>query len=213
MTRRDDTMVWTDFGGVLVPDASGSLPAFAAEVGVHPTALLWAMREVAASHGTSDILEPIDTPMLPETEWLAQVGDVLGRSLPAEALTGEWFVSRPVDHQWLETLWQLRDDGVSVGLLSNMPPAWAGAWPDLVDPALFDAVVISSAVGARKPNQDLFHLAATRTGRTAAQCILVDDLALNCEGARAAGWQAIHFRNALDASVEIKALTGTSRER
>ena len=53
--------------------------------------------------------------------------------------------------------------------------------------ALFDAVVLGPALGMRKPDPEVFRRAAAQLGLTPAECVVVDDLAANVRGARAAG--------------------------
>ena len=49
-------------------------------------------------------------------------------------------------------------------------------------------------------------LAADRAGVTPEECLLVDDLAANCEGAAAAGWQAVHFTDTAAAIERLELL-------
>ena len=53
--------------------------------------------------------------------------------------------------------------------------------------ALFDAVVLGPALGVRKPDPEVFRRVAAQLGLTPAECVVVDDLAANIRGARAAG--------------------------
>lgn len=53
--------------------------------------------------------------------------------------------------------------------------------------ALFDLVVLGPALGARKPDPELFRRVAARLGLDPGQCVVVDDLPANVAGARAAG--------------------------
>lgn len=60
---------------------------------------------------------------------------------------------------------------------------------------LFDAFVISSAVGLIKPAIELFQVTAERIGCKPEECLMIDDIPANVEGARAAGMQAMLFTN------------------
>jgi HAD superfamily hydrolase (TIGR01509 family) len=54
--------------------------------------------------------------------------------------------------------------------------------------------VISGEVGMHKPQPQIFELGAERVGLLPSQCIFVDDLRENCEGAEAVGMIAVLHR-------------------
>lgn len=201
-------MVWTDFGGVLTPSVPQSLATFAEAVGVEPSRLMTGMRKVSQRYGTSDVLEPLDVALVHERSWSQQLSEVLGVPIAPDALAGPWFSSRPVDEKWLGVLKHLSASGVRIGLLTNMPPSWASQWQRMVDPSLFDTIVISSAVQARKPDSKIFEIAARKADMAPCQCILVDDLDSNCRGAEAAGWQSVYYRTAEQATRDLGVVMG-----
>ncbi|MFJ4768814.1 HAD family hydrolase [Streptomyces uncialis] len=213
-TRR--IAVWTDFGGVLTPPIQHTMGTFCAAQGLDPQVLLQALGKVTARYGTTDVMEPIDTPLITEEEWLAQISEVLaadhgvtGKRLTS--LADAWFDGRETNHEWVAVLRKARDRGAFVGMLSNMVPTWDAHWRRMVDPAeLFDDVVLSFEVGHRKPSPGMFALAAERAGVPAGSCVLIDDLAHNIAGAEAAGWQAVHFTDTTTAAERLDALLGTA---
>lgn len=81
-----------------------------------------------------------------------------------------------------------------VGLLSNVG---RGVMQRLFTPAeleeLFDEVVLSSEVGMIKPDPAIYHLAADRLGVETTECIMVDDLVANIEGAESTGMHGVVF--------------------
>ncbi|WP_052848007.1 HAD-IA family hydrolase [Streptomyces avicenniae] len=204
--------VWTDYGGVLTPPVARTLDRFCAGLGVPVDVYLGAMRQVARDCGAGDdVMAPLDTPLLTQEEWerrtAAAVLSLGGVRIDLGGQPARWFADRAVNDAWLGTLAGLRRRGVFVGLLSNMPPAWDAHWRRAVPPeGLFDAVVLSHASGCRKPEPEIFALAAARAGVTAAECVLVDDLADNCRGARRAGWRAVEFRDVVTAAARVEEL-------
>ncbi len=203
--------VWSDFGGVLTPPLAHTMAKFCATTGVDAQVLGRALAKVTARYGTEDIMEPIDTPLVSEEEWLREIGDVLkaehGVTLRLTTMADIWFDGRETNHAWLAHLHKARDRGAFVGLLSNMVPTWDTHWRRMVEPdGLFDDVLLSFEVGHRKPSAAMFELAARRAGVPAERCVLVDDLAHNCEGAEAAGWRAVHFTDADSAGDRLTAL-------
>jgi 2-haloacid dehalogenase len=70
-------------------------------------------------------------------------------------------------------------------------------WPVTQDlfPVLscFKDVIVSSLAGVCKPDRAIFDLALRRFGVAAQDCLFIDDVAANVEGARAAGIAAVQF--------------------
>jgi putative hydrolase of the HAD superfamily len=208
-SNRDRLAVWTDFGGVLTPPVREGFRSFTDRFGVPEHALKQAMAEVGRSYGT-DSMGPLDIPLVDEATWAKQVEKVLEENLgwPVDLSNfGErWFDRRPPNRAWVAYLHTLRSRGVFVGMLSNMPPSWEPYWRQMVPESLFDAVVVSHLAGCRKPQREIFALAASTTGYAAQECVLVDDLEINCAGARAAGWDAVVFTDAASAAGDIEDL-------
>jgi putative hydrolase of the HAD superfamily len=200
-------VVWSDFGGVLTPPIEESLATFCANHRVGQQELLAAMVTVGARYDVKDPLEPLDTPLVSEDEWLRQVSAELGGALQLTSLADAWFDGRETNMAWVRELHAVRRRGVAVGMISNMVPTWDTHWRRMVDAEeLFDHVVLSFEVGYRKPAREMFDVAARRAGVQPAECVLIDDLAKNCEGAQTAGWHAIHFTDALSAAGDLHQL-------
>jgi len=73
---------------------------------------------------------------------------------------------------------------------------------------IFETVVDSAFVGARKPEARIYELTLERLGLPAEACLFVDDIEVNCEGARALGMSAVHFRDNEQAIAEIRSHLG-----
>jgi HAD superfamily hydrolase (TIGR01509 family) len=58
---------------------------------------------------------------------------------------------------------------------------------------LFDAMVLSSQEGIVKPHPRIFEITAERLGLEPGQCVMIDDLQKNIEGADAAGMRGIVY--------------------
>jgi epoxide hydrolase-like predicted phosphatase len=86
---------------------------------------------------------------------------------------------------------QLRDQGYLVSLLTNNVKEYGDAWRSTIPVEIFHDVVDSSVVGLRKPDPRIFRLAAERLGVAPDECVFLDDLAHNVEGAQAVGMAGI----------------------
>ncbi|MCA9323645.1 HAD family phosphatase [Candidatus Saccharibacteria bacterium] len=62
----------------------------------------------------------------------------------------------------------------------------------------FDVIVLSSEVALVKPDVRIYELAAERLGVDTNDCVFIDDLEKNVEGARNAGMHAIQYSNFSD---------------
>lgn len=90
---------------------------------------------------------------------------------------------------------QLKADGYKIGLLSNMgEKTYEGLFPD--GDSIFDDVLLSYKEGIVKPHPAIYELMATRMGYAPSECVMIDDLEVNCDGAEIAGMQSIqHITN------------------
>ena len=58
----------------------------------------------------------------------------------------------------------------------------------------FDTIVASGDEGYVKPQPEIYEIAATRLGVAPSECVMIDDIAEFCEGARQVGMQAIQYK-------------------
>jgi len=204
MISADTWFIWTDFGGVLTPPIADSFSTFCGKLGLVPGDLSQAMRKVAQDHGVSDALELLDRPILSESEWISEVNRYLNIKMKLLTLADDWFDQREPNESWVKVLRDLRSSTIRIGMLSNMVPAWDKHWRKMVDSdELFEQVVLSFEIGFRKPEPEMFAMAERCADLPPQRCILVDDLEGNCEGARRAGWHAVHFQETESAKNDL----------
>jgi glucose-1-phosphatase len=72
--------------------------------------------------------------------------------------------------------------------------------------AHFDAVVCSHEVGHRKPARAVFEHCQRLARCAPDECVFIDDLPANVEGARAFGWQGIVYQNDAQLRRDLQAL-------
>jgi glucose-1-phosphatase len=70
--------------------------------------------------------------------------------------------------------------------------------------SLFHRFVASHLIHAAKPDPKAFAIACHELEAEPAQCLFIDDALANAEAARAAGWQAIHFKGAAALREELQ---------
>lgn len=199
--------VWTDFGGVLTPPISTSMQAFCSNQGITFADLQAALQRVGKRHGVDDPMALIDTSIMTEREWLAELSAELQGAFHLDTLADVWFDNRPPNRDWIKQLRMLRANGIGVGMISNMVPTWDAHWRRMLGEVdIFEHIVLSFEVGHRKPEKEIFHHAAKLAGIPPSDCILIDDLDVNCSGARAAGWKAMEFKTAEAAAKSLREL-------
>jgi putative hydrolase of the HAD superfamily len=94
-------------------------------------------------------------------------------------------------------------------LLTNNVREWREGWRRLLDTdSLFDVVIDSSEVGARKPEPAIYEITRATLGVAHEEIFFVDDIGQNLKAARALGWQTYLFREEPDA---LEVLAGLLR--
>ena len=95
-------------------------------------------------------------------------------------------------------------------LLTNNIVEWRPGWSAVFDdPTLFDVVVDSSAVGARKPEARIYEITRERLDLPHDAIFFVDDIGQNLKAARELGWQTLLFTDEREVLPVLGALQST----
>ncbi|NBJ11376.1 HAD-IA family hydrolase [Microvirga arsenatis] len=116
--------------------------------------------------------------------------------LTADQLISYWFATDAcLDEKLLRDLIQLRSSGFQLHLATNQEHLRARyLWDELGLAAHFDSIQYSAQIGAKKPELEFFRTAASRTGLSPDEILLIDDSVENVQGAKIAGWKAVLWR-------------------
>lgn len=99
----------------------------------------------------------------------------------------------------------LIDDGHDVTMLTNFASdTFAEARQRFAFLQLPRGVTVSGDVGFIKPQREIYDLHAWTFGLEPAATIFIDDSPANVEGAKAAGWQAVLFRDAATLEADLR---------
>jgi epoxide hydrolase-like predicted phosphatase len=191
-----------DFGGVLTSNVFESFREFCEDEGIDPNSVKTLFRENPEALGLVRSLEVGD---ISEEGFSREFGELLGIE-DRDDLVNRMFGHIRPDEAMVEAVKRARAAGVRTGLLSNS--MGAGRYDRSTFPELFDGVVISGEVGMHKPQPEIFELACERVGLAPADCVFVDDLRENCEGAEAIGMTALLHRGADTTLPELERLLG-----
>ena len=150
-------------------------------------------------------LRQLETGEISETEFEKSFGRRLGLKDP-DHLIDSMFAGMQPDPPMVAAVRELRAGGMLTGLISN---SWSTSHYDRKLLAeLFDTAVISAEVHMHKPQPEIYRLAAEWLGVEPGECIFVDDLRENCEGAEVVGMKAILHRGSAGTLRQLEELLG-----
>ena len=189
-----------DYGGVLTTDLFASFGAFCADEGLEPEAL---RRAFAGDRDAQRLLVDFECGRMEEAEFERQLGTRLG--VEPAGLIDRLFARMRVDEAMVDAVAAARRGGVRTGLLSN---SWGHRYDRSRWAEIFDATVISGEIGIRKPDPEIYALAAERLGLPPEEIVFVDDIPRNLPPAEEAGMATVHHTSAEDTIAELERLLG-----
>jgi putative hydrolase of the HAD superfamily len=188
-----------DYGGVLTTDPFASFEAFCAVEGLAPDAVRERFRDDPDARA---LLAGLETGALTSEEFEPAFAAML--EVSSEQLLRRMFGGMEPDPDMIDGMREIRRAGTPMGLLSNAVGD-AAVYDRALLEELFDAWVISTEVGLRKPDPAIYELAAERIGVLPEGCIYVDDLPGNLKPARALGMATVlHRGNAAATLAEVR---------
>jgi putative hydrolase of the HAD superfamily len=191
-----------DYGGVLTTNVFDSFRAFCETEGLDPDAVKDLFREEPRAR---QLVRAVETGEIQEDEFSERFGELLGLE-DRHRLIDRLFAGMGPDDDMLRAVRQARAGGVRTALISNS--MGEGRYDRGAFPELFDGVVISGEVGLHKPQPEIYLLGCERIGLPPRDCVFVDDLRENCEGAEAVGMTAVLHRGAESTLPELERLLG-----
>jgi putative hydrolase of the HAD superfamily len=190
----------TDWGGVLTIPVAAAVAAWLEADSIDMSGYRSLMAQwVSEAYGSSNgQVNPIHALERGETrpeefeELLARrLVRIDGAAVPAGGLLSRMFAEMAPVEMMYALLRSLRRIGVRIAMLSN---SWGNDYPRELFRDLFDAVIISSEVGMRKPEKRIFKHALATLDLTPGQCVFVDDIEANVAAAQALGMVGLHHR-------------------
>jgi putative hydrolase of the HAD superfamily len=200
--------VVSDFGGVLTTPVTAPFEAFAARAGIAVDELRGALAAFFARDEAHPFFE-LECGRITEAQFLASLEQALrgelGREISCADFTEAMWAGLAPNDPMIELMAALRAEGYRMALVTNNVREWEPRWRAMAPiDDIFELVVDSAYVGMRKPDPEIFELTVERLGLPARACLFVDDLEANCAAARAAGMQAVVYRRAEQAEMDIR---------
>lgn len=201
-----------DFGGVLTSSIQEAFRAFCEREGIERERLGRILRASYREGGPDSLVARAEIGAITQEEFQRRMAVVLSEGLD-RPISPDGLVDRMLDGvetvpEMVEAVRRARAAGIRTALVSN---SWSTRQYRIgeADPAeLFDAVLISGELGLRKPDVEVFRLAAERIGVPGEACVFVDDLRENVEAAERVGMRGILHEDPARTIPELEKLLG-----
>ena len=206
--------VVSDFGGVLTTPLISSFVAFQDVSGIPMESLGEAMQRIAERDGLHPLYE-LEKGNVSEAAFLEAIADELAAALghrpEMHRFSEIYFEALEPNPPMFELMRELKADGYRMALLTNNVREWEPLWRSMLPvDEVFELVVDSAFVRCRKPDPEIYDITLQQLGLAPERCLFVDDIEANCEGARAVGLEAVHFRDNQQAIPEIRERLATA---
>ncbi len=193
-----------DMGGVLLEGGPSDVAAFGARVGLDGAAWEELRLAIFGNAGPWSALERGEISLESFIAHLADEISKAGGSVDLE-LASQFMGDRTpmsqrerVRDELVEWVGKVKGV-VTTALLTNNVVEWRSGWNEILDiEGLFDVIVDSSAVGARKPEPEIYEITREKLGVEHADIFFVDDIGQNLKAAKQLGWQTLLFRRSED---------------
>ena len=197
-----------DYGGVMTSPIFASFNAFCETEGITLDAFRSGMQGAARKEGSPFAM--VETGAITVEQFDEAVAtllsDACGKTIAPAGLKQRMFALVKPDEAMWGAVGVARAAGVRTGLLSN---SWGGRdYPINELKRIFNDVLISGEVGLRKPDPEIYLLAADRIGARAEDCVFVDDFNVNVEGAEAVGMTGIMHKEAATTIARLEQILG-----
>jgi putative hydrolase of the HAD superfamily len=152
----------------------------------------------------NDLSHASDYGYVTSEEYAEKVSELINR--PSAEIAELTRAQRIISREMVELVRSLKPR-YKIALLSNVG---RGVMEELFDTKqrseLFDAVVLSSDVGIAKPHPEAYELTAQRLGLLPEECVMIDDLSVNVEGAKNIGMEGIMCQTAAQCAKDLAKL-------
>jgi putative hydrolase of the HAD superfamily len=199
----------SDFGGVLTSPMTESFVGVLDSSGVSVEELGKAMMALTEREGSNPLFD-LETGRVSVATFMGGLSDQLSAQLGTEVdLDGfgeRYFGHLRPNERLIDYMRGLRARGFKLAICTNNIREWEELWRAMLPvDEIFDVVVDSAFVGSRKPEPRIYEITLERLGASPQTALFIDDVEVNCEGARQLGMRAIRFRSTDQTIEDIEA--------
>lgn len=140
-----------------------------------------------------DLCRQSDYGLITREEFNKQAAELV--NLTPEQTQAQYYNTEIHNQPLIDWILELKKSGkYKTGLISNVGHHWLDKLlTDIKQPNLFDEVILSSDVSVVKPDPRIFEIMADRLGFLTSECVMIDDMLANIDGAERAGMKGIVF--------------------
>lgn len=109
-----------------------------------------------------------------------------------------------INHEVLDLVKQLRNNGYKTPVLSNTIPPHVRINRSRNLFQFFQPEIFSCEVGAKKPDKRIYQIAAERSGAIPEECVFIDDVLEYVKAAQAIGMKGIQYQNLAQLKEELR---------
>ncbi|HEX4280894.1 MAG TPA: HAD family phosphatase [Solirubrobacteraceae bacterium] len=202
----------SDFGGVLTSPLLEGFTGVVESSGISLESLGKAMVAIAERQKSNPLFE-LETGRMTEAAFMDALSDQLsadhGSDVGLDGFGERYFEHLHPNDRMSEYMRELRGRGYKMAICTNNVREWEARWRAMLPvDEIFEVVVDSAFVGSRKPEPRIYEITLERLGASPEMTLFVDDVEVNCEGARKLGIGAVRFRSTEQAIGEIEAALG-----
>jgi putative hydrolase of the HAD superfamily len=197
-------VIISDFGGVLTNPLEEAFLEWQQWSGIALEELGKAMFVIGERLGENPLYK-LEKGEMSEVDFERELEDQLRSQLGVDtkfADFAEFYFSKLTPNQpFIDFLFEYKADGGRLALLTNNVKEWEPRWRAMLPiDELFEAIVDSGFEGTRKPEQRIYEITWDRIRALPEledvkreDCVLVDDIEVNCEAAIEFGFKAVRY--------------------
>jgi epoxide hydrolase-like predicted phosphatase len=202
-------VIISDFGGVLTNPLEEAFIAWQQETGISLEELGKAMFTISEAIGENplyklekgEITEPAFERLMED-----QLRTQLGEDTEFVDFSEFYFSHLHPNQPFIDYLFKYKAAGGRLALLTNNVKEWEPRWRSMLPiDELFEAIVDSGFEGTRKPETRIYEITWERIQALPdledvkrEECVLVDDIEINCEAAQEFGFGAVRYHGESD---------------
>jgi len=202
----------SDFGGVLTSPLLESFAGLMQASGISLESVGKAMAAIAEREGSNPLFE-LETGRITEAAFMGALSEQLsaatGEEVELDGFGERYFQQLKPNEPMIGYMRELRGRGHKMAICTNNIREWEAHWRAMLPvDEIFEVVVDSAFVGSRKPEPRIYEITLERLSADPETTLFIDDVEINCAGARELGMRAIRFRSTEQAIAEIEAALG-----
>lgn len=156
-------------------------------------------------YNVNKLIDKLEVGLINQDEYYGLYENLTGLSIPTQLKNDLIYINKvSISKQMIDLIENIKARGYKTALLSNVSEKlYEEVIKTTIADDLFDASIFSFNIHLIKPDPNIFIYTARKLNENPVNCLMIDDLELNCEGANKAGMTAIRYKNYRDLVDEL----------